>query len=220
MTDTDRLIEQLAARAAPVKRLASPLQRTLLWMVLAAMVILVIVASRGVRPGWLLDLASPAAALEWSGSLLTGLLAAYAAFQISVPGRSPSWAWLPLPAALLWMTGLSLGCLGDFARVGMQAFAFQNYSTECAWAIMLTSLPLGLVLLVMVRHAGVVRPAPTAMLTALSAAAVSAAAVSIIHEGETALMGLLWHAGTVAALSALCWLFGGQLFSWIGYARR
>lgn len=220
MTDTNRLIEQLAARAAPVKRLASPLQRTLLWMALASVVIFIIVASRGARAGWLLDLASPAAALEWSGSVLTGLLAAYAAFQISVPGRSPSWAWLPLPGALLWMTGLCLGCFGDFARMGMQAFAFQNHSTECAWAITLTSLPLGLVLLVMVRHAGVVRPAPTAMLTALSAAAVSAAAVSIIHEGETALMGLLWHVGAVAMLSALCWLFGGPLFAWIGYARR
>jgi hypothetical protein len=220
MTDTERLIEQLAARAAPVKRLPSPLLRTTLWMLLAAVVAAIIVASQGLRGDLAQAVASPGAVIEWSGSLLTGVFAAYAAFQVSVPGRSPSWAWLPLPAALLWMTGLCVGCIEDLARMGLQAFAFQHHSAECAWAITFTSLPLGLVMLVMVRHAGVVRPGPTALLAALSAAAVSAAAVSLIHEGESALMGLVWHVGAVAVLSGLSWLFGHRLFAWIGYARR
>lgn len=220
MNDTDTLIDQLAARAAPVQRLASPLRRTLLWVALAIAIIVVIVASSGVRPGWWQDLTVPGTAIEWIASVLTGVLASYAVFQISVPGRSPSWAWLPLPAAVLWLSGVGLGCLHDFGRLGAGAFAFQGASIECAWAITLTSLPLGAGLLLMVRHAGVVRPAPTAMLTALSAAALSAAAVSLIHEGENALMVLLWHIGAVAMLSALSWLFGRRLFSWIGYARR
>ncbi len=220
MTDTTRLIEQLAARAAPVKRLPSPLWRTMLWMLLAVLVTAIIIASRGLRADLSLAVTSPGAIMEWSGSLLTGVLAAYAAFQVSVPGRSPSWAWLPLPAALLWMTGLGRGCLEDLTRMGLQAFAFETHSAECAWAITLTSLPLGLVMLVMVRHAGVVRPGPTALLAALGAAAVSAAVVSLIHEGETALMGLLWHGGAVAILSTVSWLFGQRLFSWIGYRRH
>lgn len=220
MNDTDTLIDQLAARAAPVQRLASPLRRTLLWVALAVAIIVAIVVGSGARPGWLQDLAEPSAAIEWIASVLTGVLAAYAVFQISVPGRSPSWAWLPLPAALLWLSGVGLGCLHDFGRLGAGAFAFQGDGFECAWAIALTSLPLGLGLLLMVRHAGVVRPGPTAMLTALSAAALSAAAVSVIHEGENALMVLLWHVGAVVVLSSLSWLFGRQLFSWIGYARR
>lgn len=220
MTDTERLIAQLAARAAPVKRLPSPQLRTALWMLLATVVAAIIIASQGLRPGLSEAASRPGAVIEWSGSLLTGVLAAFAAFQISVPGRSPSWAWLPLPAALLWMTGLCVGCLEDLARLGLQAFAFQNHSAECAWAITLTSLPLGLVMLVMVRHAGVVRPGPTALLAALGAAAVSAAVVSLIHAGETALMGLLWHGGAVAVLSTASWLFGQRLFSWIGYRRH
>ncbi len=220
MTDTDRLIEQLASRAAPVKRLPSPLLRTAAWMLLALAIVAIIVASRGVRPDLALAMDSPGAVMEWSGSLLTGVLAAFAAFQVSVPGRSPSWAWLPLPAALLWMSGLCVGCVEDVARLGMAAFAYQSHSAECAWAITFTSLPLGLVMLVMVRHAGVVRPGPTALLAALSAAAVSAAAVSLIHSGETALMGLLWHTGAVALLSSASWMFGQRLFAWIGYAPR
>lgn len=220
MNDTDTLVDQLAARAGPVKRLTSPLRRTLLWVALAVAIIAIIVANRGARPGWLQDLAVPGAAIEWIASVLTGVLASYAVFQISVPGRSPSWAWLPLPAAALWLGGVGLGCLRDFGQLGIDAFAFQGDGFECAWAITLISVPLGLALLLMVRHAGVVRPGPTAMLTALSAAALSAAGVSVIHEGENALMVLLWHVGAVAVLSSLSWLFGRQLFSWIGYARH
>lgn len=220
MTETRRLIEQLAARAAPVKRLPSPLLRTIVWLLLAATVAGIIIASLGLRLDFAQAANSPGAVIEWSGSVLTGALAAYAAFRVSVPGHSPSWAWLPLPAALLWMTGLCVGCLQDLKQLGMHAFAFQNHSAECAWAITFTSLPIGLVMLLMVRHAGVVRPGPTALLTALGASAVSAAVVSLIHEGETALMGLLWHGGAVAVLTTVSWLFGQRLFSWIGYARR
>lgn len=220
MNDTDRLIEQLAARAAPVRRLASPLRRTALWLAAAALIVAAIVLGHGARPGWLQTLAAPNVAIEWVASVLTGVLAAYAAFQISVPGRSPSWAWLPLPAALLWLAGLGMGCLQDFFAHGADALVVRGHAFECARAIALTSLPLGALLLLMVRHAGVVRPAPTAMLAALSAAALSAAAVSMIHQGETALMALLWHFGAVALLSGLSFLAGGRLFGWLGYARR
>lgn len=220
MHDTGSLIDQLSARAMPVRRLASPLRRTLAWLLLAAAIIAVITASRGLRPGLLQDLSAGPMGLEWIGSIVTGALAAYAVFQISVPGRSPSWAWLPVPAMLLWLSGLGWGCASDFVQMGSAAFAFEGASWDCARAITFISVPLGLVMLLMVRHAGVVRPASTAMLAALSAAALSAAGVSLFHPGETALMVLVWHLGAVMVLSLLCWLFGRRLFAWIGHARR
>lgn len=217
MTDTRTLIDQLAIRAQPVQPLASPLRRTLMWAVLAAMVIAVVVANYRLQPG---ALASAPQQLEWLGSVLTALFAAYAVFQISVPGRSPSWAWLPLPAAMLWLSGLGWGCGREFLLSGKASFAFQAASWECAQAITLISIPLGLIMLLMVRHAGVVRPTPTAMLAALSAAAMSAAAVQLVHKGESALMVLVWHMGAVAMLSVLCLVFGKRLFGWIGHARN
>lgn len=217
MIDTQAVIDQLTSRAQPVRRLTSPLRRTLLWALLAAVVIAVLVAHYGLRPGFA---ASAPRAIEWVGSVLTALLAAYAVFQISVPGRSPSWAWLPLPAMGLWLGGLGWGCARELLHSGTAALAFQAASWECAQAITLISLPLGAILLLMVRHAGVVRPAPTAMLAALGAAAMAAAGVSLFHEGESALMVLVWHLGAVTVLSLLCWLFGRHLFGWIGHARR
>jgi hypothetical protein len=220
MTDTRLLIDQLAAQAKPVRPLASPLRRTLLWVVMAAVVIASIVAVYGLRPGLAAELAALPSLIEWVASVLTGLLAAYAVFQISVPGRSQRWAWLPAPALVLWLSSLGWGCLRDAARMGSEAFALEMTSSECALAITMTSIPLGLVMLLMVRHAGVVRPGPTAMLSALSAAALSAAGVSLFHGGESALMVLLWHVGAVLVLSLLCLTFGRPLFSWIGYVKR
>lgn len=218
MNDTRALIEQLSARARPVRRLASPLRRTLLWLALAALVIAAITASFGLRPGLLGDMTQGPMALEWGASLATGMMAAYAVFQVSVPGRSAAWAWLPVPALLLWLAGLGWGCAADFARMGGAAFAYQGGSWECARAITWMSLPLALVMLLMVRHAGAVRPARTALLAALSAAALSAAGVSLFHPGESAFMVLAWHLGAVALLSAGCWIWGRRLFGWIGHA--
>lgn len=220
MNDTGILIDQLALRARPVRPLASPLRRTLLWVVLATAVIALIAASYGLRPGLANELAAAPALIEWLASVLTGLFAAYAVFQVSVPGRSPMWAWLPAPTLLLWLSGLGWGCVRDFARMGGDAFVFQAASWECTVAITMTGVPLGLILLLMVRHAGVVRPGATAMLSALSAAALSAAGVSLYHGGESALMVLVWHVGAVVLLSLLCLLFGRPLFSWIGHAKR
>jgi hypothetical protein len=220
MTDTDRLIDQLAARVEPVRPLSSPMRRTLAWVALAAVLIAMIASVYGLRPGLAADLSRAPALLEWTASVLTGLFAAYAVFQISVPGHTPAWSWLPLPPLLLWLSGLGWGCMQDYARMGRDAFLVELVSSECAVAITMTSIPLGLLMLVMVRHAGVVRPAQTAMLAALSAAALSAAGVSLYHGGETALMVLLWHLGAVVVLALTCLMFGRPLFSWIGYAKR
>src|SRR6478752_6220650 len=171
MTETQQLIERLAGRAQPVKPIGSPMKRTLAWALAAAILIALVSTSFGVRPHMWKTMTSPGEAIEFIGSILTGLCAAYAAFQISVPGRSGSWAWLPVLPLALWLAGIGVGCVGDFEAMGLAAFGLQTHSGECARAILVMSLPLGLVMVLMVRHAGVVRPAPTAMLAALSAAA-------------------------------------------------
>jgi len=216
MTDTRQLIDQLAARAAPVRPLPPPGRRALRWIVFVVAVIAAMTIVSGLRSDLFDALSTPSVAVEWMASALTGLFAAYAVFQVSVPGRSSRWAWLPVAPLMVWLGGLGLGCLGDWARLGMQAFAFDRHGAECFGAITMISLPLILILLLMVRHAGAVRPVLTALLGALSAAALSAAGVSLIHDGETALMVLLWHVGAIAVLVLLGGLFSRRLFAWVG----
>lgn len=219
MNDTDRLIGELAARAAPVRPLASPLHRAVVWLVAALALGLAIALMQGLRPDLLEAMREPPALLEWSASLLTGVLAAYATFAVSIPGRSRRWAWLPLPAFALWLAAVGWGCLADTARLGPAAWTMESHIRECAVAILATSVPLTLVLLVLVRHAGVVRPASTAMLAALTATALSSASVTLYHEGETAAMVLVWHVGAVVVASVACLLLGRPMFAWIGHRR-
>ena len=219
MNDTDSLIDQLAKRAKPVRPLASPLLRTLAWALAAAALVALVAASMGMHPGLSTQMAQTPKLAEWIASVLTGLLAAYAVFQISVPGRSPSWAWLPALPLAVWLASIGWGCLADFNNLGWAAFAYQSHSGECARAITAISIPLGITLLVMVRHAGAVKPAPTAMLAALSAAAMASAGVSLVHEGETSLMVLLWHVGVVTLISLVSLTMGKRLFGWIGPVR-
>ena len=220
MTDTSQLIERLAKGAQPVRPLASPLRRTLAWTLAATVVIAIASATWGTQEHVLGTLSDPGQAIEWIGSVLTGVFAAYAAFQVSVPGRSGSWAWLPVLPVGLWLLGIGVGCLEDFVELREGAFALQTHSGECARAILLMSLPLVLVMAVLVRHAAIVRPGPTLMLAALSSAALASAGVSLFHNGETSLMSLLWHGGIVAVLALLSLFSGERLFAWIGYARR
>jgi hypothetical protein len=219
MTDTPSLIRQLAARARPVRPLASPLRRTAAWLAYAIAVVAAVIAAHGLQPGLGRTFATGMGALEFAASAATGIAAAYAAFQVSVPGRSAHWRWLPLPFLLVWLGGLGVGCLADAARMGSAAFAMRGEVRECALAISLVSLPMLAGMLLMVRHAGVVRPASSAWLAMLAAAALSSAGVSLIHEGESAWMALVWHAGAVLLLSLVCLALGRPLFAWIGHAR-
>lgn len=220
MTDLDHLIDRLASDARPVTPLRSPLVRTLAWLMVAAAFVAIAVLAHGLRPGLADALASPGMRAEFIAGIATGVLAAYAVFQISVPGRSSAWAWLPAPALVAWLSALSWSCVEQYGRLGSAALAFAMDTWECAAAITGISLPLGLVMLVMVRHAGVILPARTAMLAALSAAALSASGVTLVHAGDTALMALVWHLGAVALLSAGSWLLGRSMFGWIGHAKR
>ena len=218
--DTDALIERLAGGAAPVRAIATPLRRTLGWLLFACVVAAVFIAINGLRPDLAEASASPLWALEFAASLATGIAAAYAAFQVSVPGRSPRWAWLPLPFLLAWLACLGWGCVADAARLGVAAWSMDPAARACAVAIVWISTPMLAGMLLMIRHAGVSRPLPSAMLAMLAAASVSSAAVALEHPGESALMTLLWHLGVVLLLSLACMAAGRPLFAWIGPAAR
>jgi hypothetical protein len=219
MTDTQTLIAELAARGAPVRPLGSPLRRTLRWIAIAIAVMAVAVLFLGLRPGVVDALSGPAAVMEWFAPMATGVLAAYAAFEVSVPGRSPRWAWLPVPALAAWLGSIGLGCLADIERIGAGAFASDTHGPMCLITITLFGVPLLMVMLVMVRHAAVVRPRITVVLGALSAAALSTAGIGLTHGGETAWTVLLWHIGAVLLLALVTTAFRRLLFALTGYGR-
>lgn len=212
--DTERLIAGLVETAQPVRRLSPPLWRAAAWLAVALLIVAGVVIGHGLRPDLAEQFARPTLLAEWAGAVLTGVLASIATFQLSLPDRSIRWLLLPLPGMLLWLGALGLGCVFDWYRVGPPAFAM-TVSWSCVMAIVTTSVPLGLVLLFMVRHAGYVRPGPTALAGGLAVAALSAAGLSLFHHLDTALMILIWHLGTVALVAVVARVAAEQLFAWV-----
>ncbi|MBR0679394.1 DUF1109 domain-containing protein [Roseomonas eburnea] len=199
--ETEELIGRLTAGLRPVRRLPHPLRRAATWIGFALAVIAVFVAAFGPRQDLMERLQRPHEVAQLLFCLATGVLAAIAAFELSLPDRSARWVLLPLPAAAAWVASLGMGCLADIARMGPQALVF-GASWGCFRFIVLMGVPLALSLVWMLRHAGPIRPVPVAALGGLAGAALSAVGLSIFHHLDAALMVLAWHGGTTLLVVA------------------
>jgi len=180
MASTAALIEDLAGRLTPVRRLRPAALRALGWILLATAVIAALALLRGLRADIAERLADPAYLVQLAGAWLTGAAATLAAFEVSLPDRRRAWLALPLPFAALWLTGFAYGCLGDWIAIPAGAPVVHD-SVRCLETIVMTSLPLGLVLGLMLRRARPLRPGATAWAGALAVAAFADTAHLLIH---------------------------------------
>jgi hypothetical protein len=121
-----------------------------------------------------------------------------------------TWAWLPLPAALLWLGASGLGCLRAWFTSEPPFGAWQQ-SADCLLFIIGLSIPLSALLIVLLRRACPLRPVLTAVLVGLASAAASAALLEIGHATDSAATDLLTHALAVAMVLAMNAAMGGRL---------
>src|SRR5258708_16267775 len=106
----DRLIQALGADLTPVRRLAPPGARTLIWLTIVGAIALALATVSDVGAMSRRLMAAPDMWLAAIGSLVTAVLAAVAAFQLSLPDRKPAWALLPLPPALFSFPPIPIAC--------------------------------------------------------------------------------------------------------------
>ena len=107
-------------------------------------------------------------------ALATGALAGLAAFMISIPGRSAAWILLPLPALAAWISTIGYGCIADWISIGPEGMQWGE-TARCFATVLLTSLPLGLALLIMLRHAALLRARAVAVTGGVAVAVASEA---------------------------------------------
>jgi hypothetical protein len=209
---TPDLIERLTAHATPVRRLRPPLVRAGLWLLAAGLVLVFLAALYGTRPDLAERLRQPTFTAALAGSFLTGVLAAVAAFHVSLPDRSRVWLLLPLPALVVWVSAIGYGCLTDWVSIGADGVGLGS-TLECFATLVIASSPLSLVLLLMLRHTARLHPTVVAMMGGLASAGIAATALSLFHELDASVMVLLWNLGTAALLVVLGGLFGRGLFA-------
>jgi len=205
----ERLVEELAGRLEPVRRLPAPEARAALWLGAALGVGLILAAWNGTG-GFMLRMHVPDLAFAAIGAVLTAIAAAFAAFATSVPGRSSRWALLPLPPLVLWIGASGLGCLREWIAPGADIPGAHAVS-GCFSFLICVSVPLSVLIVVMLRRACPLRPNLTAALGGLAVAAAAAALLMPVHPHDATATDLLIHAAAVTLVIAANGLAGGRL---------
>lgn len=214
MIATPDLINALAANVTPVRRLRSPVMRAAGWLLLAALILVLLTIAQGVRPDIAQRLHDPTFVARVLGAVMTGILAAVAAFMLSLPDRSRLWLLLPTPALILWLSTIGYQCLTNWISVEPTGIRLGE-TARCFATLVLTSLPLSLAMMLMLRHAAPLRPTGAALAGSLAVAAITATALSLFHDLDATIMILLWNLGTTVVFIGFAGTFGRQLLSWV-----
>jgi hypothetical protein len=138
--------------------------------------------------------------LECLGSALTAVAATMAAFELSVPGHSSRWNWVPVPPLLLWLGASGAGCLQN--GMGLHT-PYTQHMPSCFIFIVVVSLPLSVALFWMLRRARPIAPLPVAISGALGVAATAATLLQFFHPFDITWLDLGIHLVAVAAIVAL-----------------
>jgi len=214
VTKTPDLIDTLVQDATPVRRLRPPLVRAGLWLAFAAIVLGLIAIAHGLRPDFSDCMRQPLFVVGLLGALATGISAAVASFQLSLPDSSRLWIILPLPALALWVVTIGYGCLTDWVSIGPDSVRLGE-AIRCFATLLMTSVPLSIAMLAMLRYTALLRPLEVSVLGGLAVAAVTAFALSLFHDLDATVMILLWNLGAAALIASLGSFFGRSMLTWM-----
>ena len=212
---TSDMIDALVSGVTPVRRLRPPLVRAMFWLTLATAVIAAVALVHGLRPDLAQRLRQPEFWIGTGAALLTGAFAALAAFITSLPDRSRLWLLLPLPAAGVWISTIGYGCLAHWVALDPNGIGTGEV-LSCIATLVLVSLPLSIIMFWMVRHVAKLRPKGPILSAGIAVAALTAAALSLIHRFDASIMILMWNFGTAALIIAIDAVIGRKIISGLG----
>lgn len=219
MSDADELLHRLTQDLTPVRPLASPAQRGVVWALASLLVLVVVGASVGVRADLGERLADPGFVITMLAALGTGIAAATAALVVSLPDRSRRIALLPIAPALIWASSVGLGCLTQWVAIAEGSISLAAMTT-CLVIVAATSVPLALLSAFMLRHAARLQPRLVSLLAALAVTGVASFALNLFHQLDASALVLFWNIGMAAAMSIAASRYGGPLMTWSGRAGR
>lgn len=218
LTPHDRLIGELAGSLRPVQRLPSPMLRALGWLGVVTAIAVALSCFANLDAVWQRVTAAPDLWLAVVGSTVTAIFAAVAAFELSLPDASRSWAALPLLPAALWVGASGFGCLRVWIAPQSHV-ADLSEARDCLIFILALSVPLSLLLLAMLRRALPLYPGLTAAVGGLAVAAAAATLLNFFHPYDAAATDLMVHAAAVALVIGANRALGGRVFAVPALAR-
>jgi hypothetical protein len=211
---TSDLIDSLVDSATPVRRLARPLLRTCIWLALAAVILALLCVAHGVRPDLSMRLKQPVFVVSMFGALATAVLAAWASFVLNLPESRRWWLLLPLPGVAVWVSTIGYGCLTDWVSMNPNGIQMGE-AARCFATLLMTSTPLSVAMLIMLRFAAPLRPAMVSAVGGLAIAAMTSFALSLLHNLDATIMILVWNLGMAALIAGMASALGRPLLAWV-----
>jgi hypothetical protein len=211
--ETDKLIQLLAAGARPVRPLASPWTRTVLWLAIAIPYMALVVVVISPRADLLAKLTEARFLIEQLAALTTGGAAAIAAFASTIPGYDRKVLLLPALPLAVWLGSLGEGCLKIFLRYGWAGLSLQP-DWLCLPAIMLVGALPAVAMVIMLRRGAPLFPYLSAGFGALAAAGLGNFGLRLFHPQDASLMLLVWQFGSVFILTMLGCCAGRSILNW------
>ena len=202
LMQTDHLIEQLTTELAPVRVLRPPALRALIWLAVVAGVSAALVMRLSHLESILPRLAIPRVTVECVGTLLTAVTAVWAAFELSIPDRSPRWLWLPAAPLALWLGASGLGCLQNGLSLH-EPGGVAGESPHCFVFISAASVPLAAILFWMLRRARPIHAWPVAAMGTLGVAAAAALVLQFFHPFDVTVIDLTLHLAAIALVMGI-----------------
>jgi hypothetical protein len=206
----DRLVQALGADLTTVRRLPSPGLRALMWLAILGSMALALAMVSDVKAMMIRLMAAPDMWLAALASMLAAVLAAIAAFELSLPDRKAAWALLPLPALLLWICASGMGCLRVWS-VAEASTMPPDQPGHCLIFIIGFSLPLSLLLIAMLRRGFSLRPNLTAVVGGLACASAAATLLNFVHPYDAAATDLTVHTLAVTIVVLANTIFGSRI---------
>ncbi len=198
----EQIIGRLTADLRPVRRLPPPALRAALWLLPVAAITAVAILCFADLALFARRARDPKLAIELAATLLTGIAAVIAAFELSVPDRSSGWAFVPLPPLLLWLGSSGYSCYRNWLRFGPGGWEVGE-SAHCFLFILAASLPLAISLVLLLRVAHPLSPLRVAATAGLGVAGIAAFLLQFFHPFDVTFMDLGVHAMAVAIVVAV-----------------
>jgi hypothetical protein len=212
--NTNDLIEELAKNLAPVEPLWRSGRRAAVWLIGAAVYVGVLVLAMS-EPDGAANLIDASVALPQLAAIVTGVLAATAAFASVVPGRSMRVLVWPAIAALVWLGTLIIGARLDQPTAILAA----EHEWLCVGLILFGGAPLLAWLAVMLRRGAPLNPAVTAALAAIAVGTLANVGACVWRPHTNEEITLVWHGGTILVLALVC-IWGARFVLTWGAAGR
>jgi hypothetical protein len=200
--ETESLIAHLAEGLQPVRPLAPPWLRASLWLGVVALLGAGVVFGFSDLSMFVRRIHDPKLALELTGTLLTGILAVIAAFELSLPDRPITWSLLPAPSFVLWLGSSGYSCWRHWLVRGPNGIEIGE-GPDCFLWIVAFGVPLAIALFLALRRSHPLSPGPVAAMAGLGVASLAAFLLQFFHPFDVTFIDLGLHLAAVATVVVL-----------------